>query len=93
MISFHIYCSAGVGRTGTFIALDYLLEQAKVEGEIDVYSYSCIMRSNRVNMIQTLVSLVPFVFPLANQYILSSLSKSIVPPLDRRKTASLMGAG
>ena len=47
--------SAGVGRTGTFIALDYLLEQAKVEGVLDVFGYACIMRSNRVNMIQTLV--------------------------------------
>ena len=45
-----------MGRTGTFIALDYLLEQAKIEGEMDVHGYACVMRSNRVNMIQTLVS-------------------------------------
>ena len=49
-------CSAGVGRTGTFIALDYLLEQAKAEGMVDVFTYTALMRTNRMKMIQTLVS-------------------------------------
>ena len=49
--------SAGVGRTGTFLAVDYLLEQAKAEGIVDVLRYTCLMRSNRMNMIQTKVRL------------------------------------
>ena len=48
--------SAGVGRTGTFLALDYLLDQLKTEGMVDVLKYTTIMRANRVEMIQTLVS-------------------------------------
>ncbi len=49
------YCSAGVGRTGIFIALDYLLDQAKAEGIIDVLGCVNHLRENRVNMVQTVV--------------------------------------
>ncbi|XP_048255953.1 receptor-type tyrosine-protein phosphatase kappa-like isoform X1 [Haliotis rufescens] len=47
------HCSAGIGRTGTYIALDYLLEQAQKEDQVDVLCIAQLMRTNRVNMIQT----------------------------------------
>ena len=49
------FTSAGVGRTGTFIALDCLIEQADKEGQIDVLKQTYSMREERMNMIQTLV--------------------------------------
>lgn len=52
-----LYSSAGVGRTGTYIAVDVNLEQAKHEGIIDVHNFVQLMRTQRVNMVQTLVSL------------------------------------
>ena len=49
--------SAGVGRTGAFIALDCLLDQADAEGVVDVFAITNQMRKDRINMIQTVVSM------------------------------------
>ncbi|XP_062618540.1 receptor-type tyrosine-protein phosphatase T-like isoform X4 [Saccostrea cucullata] len=49
-----VHCSAGVGRTGTYIAVDVNLEEAKHEGIIDVHNFVQLMRTQRVNMVQTL---------------------------------------
>ena len=48
--------STGVGRTGTFIAVDALLEQADAEGHVDVLGFVRDMREQRYLMVQTLVS-------------------------------------
>ena len=47
--------SAGVGRTGTFIALDILLNQAHKTGQLDIYGVVRDMRLGRMNMVQTKV--------------------------------------
>ncbi len=51
-------CSAGVGRTGSFIAIDSLLDQAAAEGQVDIVSFVTKMRKERMNMIQTKVMAV-----------------------------------
>ncbi|XP_022306967.2 receptor-type tyrosine-protein phosphatase T-like, partial [Crassostrea virginica] len=48
-----VHCSAGIGRTGTYIALDALYKCGKTTGKINVAKYVKDMRSNRMNMIQT----------------------------------------
>ncbi|KAL4229662.1 hypothetical protein ACF0H5_010050 [Mactra antiquata] len=47
-----IHCSAGIGRTGTFIALDYLVDQANIEDYVNVLQCAQNLRHQRVNMIQ-----------------------------------------
>lgn len=49
----YILKSAGVGRTGTFIAVDYLMQHVRTSDVIDIYSYVMEMRNNRPNMVQT----------------------------------------
>ena len=48
-----VHCSAGVGRTGTFIALGTLLQHIKDHDWVDVFGLSCEMRQHRNHMIQT----------------------------------------
>ncbi|XP_064626438.1 receptor-type tyrosine-protein phosphatase mu-like [Lineus longissimus] len=49
----YVHCSAGVGRTGTFIGLDYLIQQGSVEKMVNVYECVRQMRLSRPKMVQT----------------------------------------
>ncbi|XP_062610488.1 receptor-type tyrosine-protein phosphatase alpha-like [Saccostrea cucullata] len=47
-----VHCSAGIGRTGTFIALDVLCRYGKDKGKVNVIEYVKAMRRDRMTMIQ-----------------------------------------
>ncbi|WAR16635.1 PTPRM-like protein [Mya arenaria] len=49
-----VHCSAGVGRTGTYIALDMLTKEGESEGAIHIPGCVINMRQDRAYMIQTL---------------------------------------
>ncbi|XP_015264316.1 PREDICTED: receptor-type tyrosine-protein phosphatase eta-like, partial [Gekko japonicus] len=48
-----VHCSAGVGRTGTFIAIDRLIHQMEMENTVDVYGVVYDLRMHRPLMVQT----------------------------------------
>ncbi|NXF01737.1 PTPRJ phosphatase, partial [Smithornis capensis] len=48
-----VHCSAGVGRTGTFIAIDRLIQQMEMENIVDVYGVVYDLRMHRPLMVQT----------------------------------------
>jgi len=51
-----VHCSAGIGRTGTFIVIDIIIDQIKRHGldcEIDIQRTIQMVRSQRSGMVQT----------------------------------------
>ena len=65
MLIWHViwYCwyvfffSAGIGRTGTFIALDYLLDETAAQDCVDTQACLHKLRYARFNMVQNLVGI------------------------------------
>ncbi|XP_059510653.1 receptor-type tyrosine-protein phosphatase O isoform X3 [Stegostoma tigrinum] len=48
-----VHCSAGVGRTGTFIALDRLMQRIQEHEYVDILGLVTEMRTYRTSMVQT----------------------------------------
>nr|XP_054529827.1 receptor-type tyrosine-protein phosphatase H isoform X3 [Pan troglodytes] len=70
-----VHCSAGVGRTGTLIALDVLLRQLQSEGLLGPFSFVRKMRESRPLMVQTEAQYV-----FLHQCILRFLQQSAQAP-------------
>uniref|UniRef100_A0A1A8RX93 Receptor-type tyrosine-protein phosphatase C n=1 Tax=Nothobranchius rachovii TaxID=451742 RepID=A0A1A8RX93_9TELE len=47
-----VHCSAGVGRTGTYIGIDAMMEGLEAEGKVDIYGYVVSLRRKRCLMVQ-----------------------------------------
>ncbi|GAB0176426.1 phosphatidylinositol phosphatase PTPRQ [Grus japonensis] len=50
-----VHCSAGVGRTGVYIALDHLTQHVNDHDFVDIYGLVAELRSERMCMVQNLV--------------------------------------
>ena len=55
-VTLNLYDSAGVGRTGTLIAIDSEIERIKLRNAVNVFECVSKMRYHRNHMVQTPVS-------------------------------------
>ncbi|XP_065917231.1 uncharacterized protein [Dysidea avara] len=78
-----VHCSAGVGRTGTFITIDTELQRIKHEGIVDVYNTVHKLRFRRNFTVQTLAQYV-FIFDALMESIMCG-DNSIAAPAKSAK--------
>jgi protein tyrosine phosphatase len=51
-----VHCSAGIGRTGTFLAIDPLMDLVSQKSRVDIFARVIEMRKCRPKMVQNSVS-------------------------------------
>lgn len=76
-------CSAGVGRTGTFIALDRLMQHIREHEYADILGMVSEMRSHRLSMVQTEVKRCLFNIPFNFLSYIYYFLPNILSPLER----------
>ncbi|KAJ7357741.1 hypothetical protein OS493_023214 [Desmophyllum pertusum] len=78
-----VHCSAGVGRTGTYIAIDAMLERAKENKTVFIQNYVQVMRKCRPHMVQKDDQYV-----FLHQAVMEALTcgNTEIPPQDLRIT-------
>ena len=73
-----VHCSAGVGRTGTYIAIDIIIKLIEYQGweyDIDIQRTVQLLRTQRSGMVQT-EDQYRFVYHTIQQYVENSKVKS-----------------
>ncbi|XP_045597074.1 tyrosine-protein phosphatase 69D isoform X2 [Procambarus clarkii] len=75
-----IHCSAGVGRTGTLVALDSLVMELDEEGQASIFNLICDLRHQRNFLVQSLKQYV-FIHRALMEYVQFGNTELSIPQL------------
>ncbi|GAB1602220.1 tyrosine-protein phosphatase non-receptor type 11-like [Argonauta hians] len=94
---FVVHCSAGIGRTGTFIVIDMIIDKIKRHGldcEIDIQKTIQMVRSQRSGLVQTEAQ-YKFIYLGVQQYIdtIQRLQAEQMSQVDGREYTNIRYAG
>ncbi|XP_068145050.1 phosphatidylinositol phosphatase PTPRQ [Drosophila tropicalis] len=78
-----VHCSAGVGRTGTFIGLDLIMQRLKSESKINIFETVKKLRFQRMKMVQTLQQYT-FLYACTYELVKHKIPRVAKKQLDRR---------
>ncbi|KAK2586128.1 hypothetical protein KPH14_001403 [Odynerus spinipes] len=89
-----IHCSAGIGRTGTLIAIDILLQHLRDNRKLDVFGTVYRLRHHRINMVQR-ESQYAFIYNcikqvVKNPYFLKTYKPPPVDPVSRNLKSKIL---
>ncbi|XP_072179276.1 receptor-type tyrosine-protein phosphatase T-like [Diadema setosum] len=65
-----VHCSAGAGRTGTFLTLYNMLFMMRESGKVDIFGFVNQMRENRIKMVHTQDQYLFIYYALLEVYLL-----------------------
>ncbi|XP_067942829.1 receptor-type tyrosine-protein phosphatase epsilon-like [Watersipora subatra] len=85
-----VHCSAGVGRTGTYISMDTLLRQVAAEKAVNAFSFVKEMRARRPCMIQT-VDQYHFLYKAVVEFLITSQFVCPAADLESKLTSKKAG--
>ena len=69
-----VHCSAGVGRTGTFLTIISQLKRLQAENNVDIFAYVRSMRYQRCYMVQTEV-IITLTFTQSHESLINNFTQ------------------
>ncbi|XP_076819208.1 receptor-type tyrosine-protein phosphatase alpha-like [Clavelina lepadiformis] len=88
-----VHCSAGVGRTGTFIAFNVLMRELNYKASVNVYETVLSLRKQRIAMVQTARQYIFLHYLITETHELGNSDYDVKDLITKMKTLEKLSGG